>query len=107
MPSVDTNNAPMRPRASSVWQVLHDHAGKLPGLPPEATAGVFDADGTFHLAPTGGWEELQELWRHALLRRIAVVETTADIDAVLAPLGLGLPRRPSAMRATAAVSTTT
>ncbi len=35
-----------------------------------ATAGVFNAAGTFQLAPPGGWEELRELWRHTLLRRL-------------------------------------
>ncbi len=35
-----------------------------------ATAGVFTVDATFHLADTGGWETLRELWRHALLRRL-------------------------------------
>ena len=35
-----------------------------------ATAGVFTADGDFHLAPTGGWQELRELWGLALLRRL-------------------------------------
>jgi hypothetical protein len=35
-----------------------------------ATAGVFTAGATFHLAETGGWETLRELWRHALLRRL-------------------------------------
>lgn len=34
------------------------------------TAGVFGRDGRFHLAPTGGWSELRELWRHAVLRRL-------------------------------------
>ncbi len=33
-------------------------------------AGVFAKDGGFHLAPTGGWTELRELWRHAVLRRL-------------------------------------
>ncbi|MSU47004.1 MAG: hypothetical protein EXS42_07775 [Lacunisphaera sp.] len=35
-----------------------------------ATAGVFAGDGAFHLAPAGGWTELRELWRHAVLRRL-------------------------------------
>ncbi len=43
-----------------------------------ATAGVFEADGTFHLAPTGGWQQLQELWRHALLGRLRAAGALAD-----------------------------
>lgn len=43
-----------------------------------ATAGVFDADGIFHLALTGGWEELRELWRHALLRRLRATGALSD-----------------------------
>ena len=29
-----------QPRASPVWQVLHDHAAKLPSLHPEAAAAI-------------------------------------------------------------------
>jgi hypothetical protein len=84
-----------------------------------ATAGVFAPNGDFHLAPPGGWQELAEIWRHTVLRRrtawreliqqvwgadplqcplcsgllrpIAVVETKAQIAAILAPLGLFRP----------------
>jgi hypothetical protein len=31
---------PRQPRASPVWQVLHDHAAKLPGLSPESAATI-------------------------------------------------------------------
>jgi hypothetical protein len=31
---------PRQPRASPVWQILHDHAAKLPGLSPEAAAAI-------------------------------------------------------------------
>ena len=34
-----------------------------------AAAGVFTNDGHFHLASTGGWDALRELW-HTLLRRL-------------------------------------
>jgi hypothetical protein len=43
-----------------------------------ATAGVFDPDGTFHLGPVGGWQELRELWRHALLRRLRAAGALTD-----------------------------
>ena len=43
-----------------------------------ATAGVFAADGTFHLAPPGGWQELRDLWRHTLLRRLRTAGALAD-----------------------------
>lgn len=43
-----------------------------------ATAGVFDADGRFHLALPRGWEELRELWRHALLHRLRAAGALAD-----------------------------
>ena len=43
-----------------------------------ATAGIFDADGGFHLALPGGWEELRELWRHALLHRLRAAGALAD-----------------------------
>jgi len=42
------------------------------------TAGVFGPDGGFHLAPTGGWTELRELWRHAVLRRLNQAGILAD-----------------------------
>lgn len=42
------------------------------------TAGVFARDGGFHLAPTGGWTELRELWRHAVLRRLHRAGVLAD-----------------------------
>jgi len=29
-----------KPRASPVWQILHDHAAKVPGLSPEAAAAI-------------------------------------------------------------------
>ena len=35
-----------------------------------AAAGVFAPNGDFHLAPPGGWQELAELWRHTVLRRL-------------------------------------
>jgi hypothetical protein len=44
--------------------IWHPHVHVL------ATAGVFTADSDFHLAPTGGWQELAELWRLAVLRRL-------------------------------------
>jgi hypothetical protein len=31
---------PRQPRASPVWQVLHDHAAKVPGLSPEAAGAI-------------------------------------------------------------------
>ena len=31
---------PRQPRASPVWQILHDHAAKVPGLSPEAAAAI-------------------------------------------------------------------
>ena len=43
-----------------------------------ATAGVFTQDGAFQLAPTGGWTELRELWRHAVLRRLNQAGALAD-----------------------------
>jgi len=43
-----------------------------------ATAGVLTPDGTFHLAPTGGWQELRELWRLALLRRLQAAGALAE-----------------------------
>ena len=35
-----------------------------------AAAGVFAPNGDFHLAPPGGWQDLAELWRHTVLRRL-------------------------------------
>jgi len=43
-----------------------------------ATAGVFAPNGDFHLAPPGGWQELGELWRHAVLRRLRDAGALAD-----------------------------
>ena len=37
---VCTRYHPRQPRASPVWQVLHDHAAKLPSLHPEAAAAI-------------------------------------------------------------------
>ncbi|MBI4624704.1 MAG: transposase zinc-binding domain-containing protein, partial [Verrucomicrobia bacterium] len=37
---VCTRNRARQPRASRVWQVLHDHADKLPALHPETAAAI-------------------------------------------------------------------
>jgi len=44
-------------------QTFGDYLLWHPHLHIMATAGVFAPDGTFHLAPTGGWQQLGELWR--------------------------------------------
>jgi hypothetical protein len=43
-----------------------------------AAAGLFTANGDFHLAPPGGWQELGELWRHTVLRRLRDAGALAD-----------------------------
>jgi len=43
-----------------------------------AAAGVFAPNGDFHLAPAGGWQDLAELWRHTVLRRLGDAGTLAD-----------------------------
>ena len=43
-----------------------------------AAAGVFAPNGDFHLAPPGGWQELAELWRHTVLRRLRDAGALAD-----------------------------
>ncbi len=43
-----------------------------------AAAGVFAPNGDFHLAPPGGWQDLAELWRHAVLRRLRHASALAD-----------------------------
>lgn len=43
-----------------------------------AAAGVFAPNGDFHLAPPGGWQELGELWRHTVLRRLRDAGALAD-----------------------------
>lgn len=43
-----------------------------------AAAGVFAPNGDFHLAPPGGWQDLAELWRHTVLRRLRDAGALAD-----------------------------
>ncbi len=43
-----------------------------------AAAGFFAPNGDFHLAPPGGWDELAELWRLAVLRRLRDAGALAD-----------------------------
>jgi len=43
-----------------------------------AAAGVFTPNGDFHLAPPGGWQELAELWRYTVLRRLREAGTLSD-----------------------------
>ena len=43
-----------------------------------AAAGVFAPNGDFHLSPSGGWQELAELWRHTVLRRLRTAGALAD-----------------------------
>jgi len=43
-----------------------------------AAAGVFAPSGDFHLAPSGGWQELGELWRNTVLRRLRDAGALAD-----------------------------
>ena len=52
--------------------IWHPHVHVL------AAAGVFAANGDFHLAPPGGWQELGELWRHTVLRRLRDAGALAD-----------------------------
>ena len=73
-----TGHATGQPGLVAAVQTFGDFLFWHPHVHVIATAGVFAADGTFHLAPTGGWQELRELWRHALLRRLRAAGALQD-----------------------------
>lgn len=59
-----------QPGIVAAAQTFGDFLTWHPHLHLLVTAGVFRADGSFQIAPLGGWRELAELWRHAVIRRL-------------------------------------
>ena len=65
-----TGGADGQPGIVIAAQTFGDFLSWHPHLHLLVTAGVFRADNTFALASPGGWRQLAELWRHAVLRRL-------------------------------------
>lgn len=59
-----------QPGIVAAAQTFGDFLSWHPHLHLLVTAGVFRADGRFAIARPGGWRQLAELWRHAILRRL-------------------------------------
>ncbi len=76
-----TGGADGQPGIVIAAQTFGDFLSWHPHLHLLVTAGVFRADNTFALASPGGWRQLAELWRHAVLRRLLKHQAINDNQA--------------------------